>query len=251
MIRRSLMLSVHRLGSLPYFYRASAGWARGLAIAGSVLVVYALYQALVVVPPDYQQGDVYRIIYIHVPSAWLSLLGYTTMAVAGAIALVWRLKIAEIYLVAAAPVGASFTMLALVTGALWGEPTWGAWWVWDARLTSELILLFLYIGVIALNGAIESPRHAARVCALLSIVGVLDVPVIHYSVVWWTTLHQGATVRPLGGTTMPGEMLLPLLISALGFTLLFAWLTLSRMRVELLWRERRSRWVARMLATDE
>lgn len=241
---------MHRWGSLPYFYRASAVWARGVAIAGLLLLAYALYQALVVVPPDYQQGDVYRILYIHVPSAWLSLFGYTTMAVAGGIALVWRLKIAEIYLMAAAPVGASFTLLALVTGALWGEPTWGAWWVWDARLTSELILLFLYFGVIGLNGAIDSSRTAARACAVLSIVGVLDVPVIHYSVVWWATLHQGATVRPLGGTSMPGEMLGPLLLSALGFTLVFIWLTLWRMRAELLWRERRSRWVARMVAAD-
>ncbi|RJS92117.1 heme ABC transporter permease [Salinisphaera sp. Q1T1-3] len=237
----------HRFGSLPYFYGVSRSWARWLAVPGLVLAGYAVFAGLVLVPADYQQGDVFRILYIHVPSAWLSLFGYTAMAVAGVITLVWRLKLAEIFIVAAAPIGASFTFLALVTGAIWGKPTWGTFWVWDARLTSELILLFLYLGVIALHQAIESPRTAARACALLSIVGVVNVPIIHYSVVWWTTLHQGATVKLTGGSHMESDMLWPLLAGALGFTLIFGWLTLWGMRVQLLWRERRSRWVMRMV----
>lgn len=245
-----VMRWLHRFGSLPYFYRVSRIWAWCLALPGLAMAGYGVYAGLAIVPPDYQQGDVFRIIYIHVPSAWLSLFGYTAMAAAGIVALVWRLKIAEIFIIAAAPVGASFTFVALVTGAIWGEPTWGTWWVWDARLTSELILLFLYLGVIALHQAIESPRTAARACALLAVVGVVNVPIIHYSVVWWNTLHQGSTVRPLGGSTMETDMLVPLLVSALGFTLIFGWLTLWRMRAQLLWRERRSRWVTRMIDNE-
>lgn len=247
MARASFKIWFHRLGSPPYFYDASRRWAQWLAWPGLVLIAVTLVEGLVFVPADYQQGDVFRIIYIHVPSAWLSLFGYTSMAMAGVIALVWRLKLAEVYIVAAAPVGASFTLLALATGAIWGEPTWGTWWVWDARLTSELMLLFLYLGVLALHGAIESPRTAARACALLAVVGVINVPIIHYSVLWWNTLHQGATVRLSGQSTMDSDMLWPLLTGALGFTLMFGWLTLWGMRLQLLWRERRSRWVTRMV----
>jgi heme exporter protein C len=241
------MRSLHRLGSLPYFYRVSGLIAPWLAVPGLLLAGYGVWAGLALVPPDYQQGDVFRILYIHVPSAWLSLFGYVTMAVAGVIVLVWRLKLAEIYLIAAAPVGASFTFIALVTGAIWGDPTWGTWWVWDARLTSELILLFLYLGVIALHGAFESPRTAARACALLSVVGVINVPIIHYSVVWWNTLHQGATFSPFGQSAMETDMLVPLLVGMAGFTLIFGWLTLWGMRGRLLWRERRSRWAKRMV----
>jgi len=250
MARSAFMRWFHRFGSLPYFYRVSAPLAWAFAFPGVLLVAYGIYNGLAVVPADYQQGDAFRIIYIHVPSAWLSLFGYTSMAVAGFVALVWRLKIAEIFIIAAAPVGASFTFLALVTGAIWGKPMWGTWWVWDARLTSELILLFLYLGVISLHNAIESPRAAARACALLAVVGVINVPIIHYSVEWWNTLHQGPTVTRFDQPAMQTDMLIPLLASALGFTFIFGWLTLWGMRVQLLWRERRSRWVKRML-TDE
>lgn len=238
---------LHKLASPPYFYRTSRTLGLWLLIPGIALTLYGLFGGLVLAPPDYQQGDAFRIIYIHVPSAWLSLLGYTSMACAGLVALVWRLKLAEIAVTAIAPVGASFTFLALVTGSIWGKPMWGAWWVWDARLTSELILLFLYLGVIALNNAIEAPRTAARASALLALVGVVNVPIIHYSVVWWNTLHQGATVFRLDGPSIQTSMLVPLMISALGFTLMFGWMTLSRMRVQLLWRERRSRWVHKVL----
>ena len=145
-------------------------------------------------PTDYQQGDSYRIMFIHVPAAWMSLFIYIVMAGAGAIGLIWRMKLAEIIAISSAPIGASFTFLALVTGSIWGKPMWGTWWVWDARLTSELILLFLYLGVMALNNAIEDKRTAARATAMLAIVGVVNIPIIHYSVEWWNTLHQGPTV---------------------------------------------------------
>lgn len=247
MAKSALALWFHRFGSLPYFYRISRRLALAFAIPGLLLAGYGIYGGLFLAPADYQQGDAFRILYIHVPSAWLSLFGYTAMAVAGFVALVWRLKLAEIFIVAAAPIGASFTFLALVTGAIWGKPMWGTWWVWDARLTSELILLFLYLGVIALHNAIESPRTAARACALLALVGVINVPIIHYSVEWWNTLHQGPTVTRFDRPAMQWEMLVPLLCAALGFTLIFGWLTLWGMRVQLLWRERRSRWVQRML----
>lgn len=248
MAKSRFMRWFHQFGSLPYFYRVSVPIARVCAVLGVALTAYGLYGGLVWAPADYQQGDAFRIVYIHVPSAWLSLFGYTSMAVAGFIALVWRLKLAEIFVSAAAPVGASFTLLALVTGSIWGKPMWGTWWVWDARLTSELILLFLYLGVIALNSAIENPRTAARACALLAVVGVINVPIIHYSVEWWNTLHQGPTISRFDRPAMELDMLIPLLAAALGFTFMFGWLTLWGMRAQLLWRERRSRWVKRMVA---
>lgn len=239
---------LHKLASPPYFYHISRTLALWFALPGIVLTLWGMYGGLVLAPPDVHQGDAFRIIYVHVPSAWLSLLGYTAMAVAGFIALVWRLKLAEIAVTAIAPVGASFTFAALATGSIWGKPMWGAWWVWDARLTSELILLFLYLGVIALNNAIESPRTAARASSLLALVGVINVPIIHYSVVWWNTLHQGATVFRLEGPLIETDMLIPLLISMLGFTFMFGWFVLWRLRVQLLWRERRSRWAQKVVA---
>jgi len=246
-----MMRWFHQLGSPPHFMAISRRLEPFLAVPAVALCLLGAYAGLVWAPADYQQGDAFRIIYIHVPAAWLSLFVYTSMAVAGAIALVWRMKLAEIYVVTAASLGASFTFLALVTGSIWGKPMWGTWWVWDARLTSELILLFLYLGVIALNSAIEQPRSAARACSLLALVGVVNVPIIHYSVEWWNTLHQGPTVTRFDKPAMEWSMLWPLLTVALGSMLLFGWLVLVRMRAELLWRERRSRWVRRYLAGEE
>ncbi|MAA76013.1 MAG: heme ABC transporter permease [Salinisphaeraceae bacterium] len=240
----------HQLGSPPYFYRLARRLEPRLAIAALLLIAWGVYGGLVKAPPDYQQGEAFRIIYVHVPSAWLSLFVYTAMAVAGAVALVWRMKLAEVFVTAAAPLGAAFTFLALVTGSIWGKPMWGTWWVWDARLTSELILLFLYLGVIALNAAIEDRRSAARACALLALVGVINVPIVHYSVEWWNTLHQGPTITRFDRPAMAPEMLWPLLWCALGFNFLFFWLQLPRMRYELLQREARSRWVARELGSE-
>lgn len=246
----SMMRWLHQWGSPPYFYRNSRRLAAVLGVLALVLIAWGWYGGLVLAPPDYQQGDAFRIIYVHVPSAWMSLFIYTAMAGAGAIALIWRMKLAEIFIVAAAPLGASFTFIALVSGSIWGKPMWGTWWVWDARLTSELILLFLYLGIIALNNAIEQPRTAARASALLALVGVVNVPIIHYSVVWWNTLHQGPTVTQLGKPAMDLDMLLPLLVTAIGFTLMFGWLVLVRMRAEILQREARSRWVKKTLGVN-
>ena len=170
----------HRLASPPTFYRWGGTLQVIFGVAAAALIVVGTYGGLVLAPADYQQGDAFRIIYVHVPSAWLSLLVYTTMAVAGGVALIWRMKLAELFVVAAAPIGAAFTALALVTGMLWGEPMWGTYWVWDARLTSELVLLFLYLGVIALNGAFEDPRRGARAAAVLALIGVVNVPIIHF-----------------------------------------------------------------------
>ena len=188
---------LHRFASPPHFYRLSGLLAPWLGWICLGLMAGGLYGGLVAAPPDYQQGESYRIIFVHVPSAWMSLFIYTVMAGASAIALVWRIKLAEVVAIESAPIGASFTFLALVTGSLWGKPMWGAYWVWDARLTSELILLFLYFGVIGLHAAIEDRRTASRASGLFAIVGVVNIPIIHYSVEWWNTLHQGPTVTKL------------------------------------------------------
>lgn len=238
----------HRLASPPTFYR----WGRTLqwifGVAAVLLITVGTYGGLVLAPPDYQQGDAFRIIYVHVPSAWLSLFVYTSMAVAGGVALIWRMKLAELYVIAAAPLGAAFTALALLTGMLWGEPMWGTYWVWDARLTSELVLLFLYLGVIALAAAYEDPRRGARAAAVLALIGVVNVPIIHYSVEWWNSLHQGATVTKFDSPSISGDMLWPLLVNALGFMSYFASLQCMRMRALILSRERDARWIREAVA---
>ncbi len=208
------------------------------------LLAHGLYGSLITAPVDYQQGEGYRIIFVHVPTAWMSLFIYSAMAGAAVIALIWRMKLAEVFVAQAAPIGASFTALALVTGMLWGKPMWGTYWVWDARLTSELILLFLYLGVIALDQAIEERRLAARACSLLAVVGAINVPIVHYSVEWWNTLHQGPTISKFDKPSIDMAMLWPLLEMSLAMTLFFAATVLARMRVELLHRERHSKWVA-------
>lgn len=241
----------HQLASPPTFYRFAERLAPCLLGAAVLLVGAGVYGGLFLAPPDYQQGDAFRIIYIHVPAAALSLSIYVIMAVAGAIGLIWRMKLAEVAVVSAAPVGASFTALALVTGMLWGKPTWGAYWVWDARLTSELVLLFLYAGVIALNQAYADPRAAARACAWLALVGVVNVPIVHYSVTWWNSLHQGSSILSIEGMRNPrisGDMLWPLLLSLSGFYLFFGAVWLRRMQNEVLWRERKASWAQQLAA---
>jgi heme exporter protein C len=210
----------------------------GLVTAG--LIGVGLYFALFVAPPDYQQGETVRIMYVHVPSAWLGMFGYMVMAGASAVALVFRHPLADVCAKSAAPLGAAFTFLALVTGSLWGRPMWGTWWVWDARLTSMLILLFLYLGYIALWATIEEPARAARAAAVLALVGSINVPIVHYSVVWWNTLHQPASVFRIDGPQIASSMLVPLALMALGFTLFFVTLLLARMRAEILGRRVRA-----------
>ncbi|MFA9460128.1 heme ABC transporter permease [Thiohalorhabdus methylotrophus] len=241
---------IHKYGSPRYFYgfsRRLTPWLGGIT---AVLLAVGLYWGLVVAPPDYQQGDSYRIIFIHVPSAWMSMFVYMVMAISGIIVLVWRMKVAEAMMRASAPLGASFTFLALVTGSLWGKPMWGTYWVWDARLTSELILLFLYLGFIALQSAIEDRRTAARAGAVLALVGVVNIPIIHYSVEWWSTLHQGPTVTKLDAPSISVNMLLPLLTMAVAFTLYFFTIAMKRVRIELLESESGSNWV-RELADEK
>ncbi len=240
----------YRLASPPFVYRLAATLIPRLLAPAALFIGYGLVVGLIFAPPDYQQGDAFRIIYVHAPSAWLSLFAYVTMALAGAVALIWRIKMGHSVAAATAPVGASFTLLALATGSLWGRPMWGTYWAWDPRLTSELILLFLYAGVMSLRPAFEDPGRGDRAAALLSIVGVINVPIIHYSVLWWNSLHQGATVAKLGKPSMPGSMLWPLLSMLLGFMLFYAAVLCMRLRGEVLNRERQATWVREAIDAD-
>jgi len=208
-----------------------------------LLTLAGLYGGLVVAPPDYQQGDGYRIIYVHVPSAWMSLMVYTTMAVSAAVGLIWRIKVAHAVAASCAAIGASFTFAALATGSLWGAPMWGTYWEWDPRLVSELILLFLFLGYMGLRSAIDDVQRADRVSAVLAIVGVINVPIIHFSVEWWNSLHQTSSVFKRSGPAMPPSMLIPLLTMFLAFTLMFVALLLTRLRAEVLSRERSAAWI--------
>jgi len=185
-------------------------------------------------PSDYQQGDSYRIIYIHVPSAIWSMGAYSSMAIAAFIGLVWQIRVAQWAVLAIAPIGAVYTVIALFTGAAWGKPMWGTWWVWDARLTSMLVLFFLYLGYISLRGAFDDPARGARSAAILALVGFVNVPIIKFSVDWWNTLHQPASVIRMDGPTIHPDMLLPLILMAVAFKLLFVWLVLLKMRAELM-----------------
>ena len=211
-----------------------------LVVATVLAFALGLYQALFVAPDDYQQGATVKIMFIHVPSAWLGMMGWTLMSIAALGTLVWRHPLADVAMKAAAPIGAAFTLICLVTGSLWGRPTWGTYWVWDARLTSVLILFLMYLGVIALWRTVEDPLRAARAVAILTLVGAIDLPIIKFSVDWWNTLHQGASVFRLGGSTIDPTILIPLLLMAAAFTLLFVALLLAAMRNEILRRRVRT-----------
>lgn len=213
------------------------------AIIGVILGVVGLYIGFFVAPTDHQQGESYRIIFVHVPAAWMSMLIYLVMAFWAAIGLVFNTRTSSMMASALAPTGAMFTFLALWTGALWGKPTWGAWWVWDARLTSELILLFLYIGFMALQSSIDEPRRADKAGAVLALVGVVNVPIIYYSVKWWNTLHQGSSLNMKSSPTMAMTMLMGMLIMALAFWAYTIAMTLIRVRCIVLERERHTDWV--------
>jgi len=238
-----MMKWLHIMASSAWFYRFSGQAIPWLMSAFIVLLLIGLYGGLVTAPADYQQGDAFRIIYIHVPAAWMSLFIYCVMAMYAVIALVWRIKLAEVLLISSAPIGAAFTFLALVTGSLWGKPMWGTWWSWDARLTSELLLLFLYWGVMGLYAAIEDKRTASKAVSVLTLVGVVNIPIIHYSVSWWNTLHQGPSITMTDKPTMPMEMLMPLLVMAVAFKIFYGLSLLIRARAELVEREPQSRWL--------
>ena len=227
------------------FASAVIPWMAGLA---AILIGIALYQTFFVAPADYQQGQTVRIMYIHVPAAWLAMFCYATMALSALGTLVWRHPLADAAQKAAAPLGACFTFVCLVTGSLWGKPMWGTWWVWDARLTSVLVLFLIYLGLIALWRTIEEPAKAGRAAAILTLVGVVNLPIIKFSVDWWNTLHQPASVLRMGGPTIHPSMLWPLLIMAVGMTLLFITLHLMGTRNEIL--RRRLRRMAILAAED-
>ena len=210
-----------------------------LAAATAILLAIGLYQSAMA-PDDYQQGATVKIMFLHVPSAWLGMMGWGVMSIAALGTLVWRHPLADVAAKSAAPIGAAFTLLCLVTGSLWGRPEWGTYWVWDARLTSELVLFLLYLGVIALWRTVEDPSRAARAAAILTLVGAVDLPIIKFSVDWWNTLHQGSSVFRFGGSTIYPTILLPLLVMAVAFTLLFVTLHIAAMRNEILRRRVRT-----------
>jgi len=217
--------------------KAVVPWLAALVV---ILLGTGLYLSFFVAPPDYQQGETVRIMFIHVPTAWLAMFGYTVIALAALGTLIWRHPLADVAAKTAAPIGATFTFIALVTGSLWGKPMWGTYWVWDARLTSMLVLFLLYLGLIALWHAIEEPGRAGRAAAILALVGTVNIPIIKFSVDWWNTLHQPASVFRAGGPTIDPALLTPLFVMAAGFTALFVLLHLIAMRAEILRRRVRA-----------
>ncbi len=234
---------LHRYASPPYFYRFAGRMIPWLSWLAALIGAVGLIGALGLAPPDYQQGEGYRIIFVHVPAAVLSTTAYAVMASAAGVGLIWRMNVAHAVAASCASIGAWFTVLALATGSLWGRPMWGTYWAWDPRLTSELVLLFLYLGYMGLRSAIDDTARADRASAVLALVGVINLPIIHYSVDWWNSLHQGHTLLKFGKASMPPSMLLPLLLMMLAFMLYFAAIMLTRARGEVLRRERNARWI--------
>ena len=222
----------HRFANPTRFLRFADAVQPWMAGATMILLAAGLYLGLFSSPADYQQGETVRIMYVHVPAAWMALFCYTSLAISCAVALIWKHPLADLAAKATAPIGASFTFLALVTGSLWGKPMWGTWWVWDARLTSVLVLFFLYLGYMALNNAFDDPGRGAKASSILALVGFVNVPIIKFSVEWWNTLHQPSSVVKMGGPAIHPSMLTPLLLMGLGFTTYYLWVLLVRIRAE-------------------
>ncbi len=241
----------HKMGSPKWFYEITSQWSPWILLVGSALMLTGIVWGLAFAPADYLQGNSFRIIYIHVPASLLSQSAYLFMAVAGLVGLVWKMKMSFVVAKVIAPIGASLAIMSLLTGAIWGKPTWGTWWVWDARLTSMLILLFLYFGVIAIYNAIENDEMANKAAAILSIVGSINIPVIKYSVEWWNTLHQPATITLTKKPTMAPEMFIPLILTILAFYCWFAVWVFARTRNEILFKERKTNWVKKLLNNDK
>ncbi|NYT52104.1 MAG: heme ABC transporter permease [Candidatus Vesicomyosocius endoextente] len=229
------------------FYQISQKMIFWLLIPFIVLILVGLYWGLIVAPIDYQQGESYRIMFIHVPAAWMSMFVYLVLAISGGIGLIWKIKLAYVIAKVSAPIGAAFTFLALTTGAVWGKPMWGTWWVWDARLTSELILLFLYLAYMSLNNAFNNPKTASRASSVLAIMGLVNLPIIHYSVKWWNTLHQSASVSVNKVAIQDVDMLIALLLMGMAFKFLYGALMLMRARDEVLVIEQNSSWVKKVI----
>ena len=234
---------IQKISALKNFYDFSGRALPWLITITLVLFIYGLIGGLLLAPPDYQQGDAFRIIYIHVPNAAMSLCVYTIMTVSVIINFVWKIKLADVVAKVSAPLGALFTALALITGSIWGKPMWGTWWIWDARLTSELILLFIYFGIIALRQAITEPELAAKATGILTLVGFVDLPIIHYSVYWWNTLHQQPTLLKFAKPSIAPSMLYPLLAMLAAFFFYYLTVMFLRARREILRREKRAKWV--------
>ncbi len=241
---------LYQLASPKTFYQLSGRWIPWIAAGALLMLVTGLTWGLVFSPPDYQQGDAFRIIYVHVPSAFLSMALYTWMGFLALLLLIWRIKMAGVLLSMCAQLGACMAFLALVTGSIWGKPMWGTWWVWDARLTSELILLFLYSAILATGHAYQNKEQGDKIVAILTLVGLVDLPVIHYSVYWWNTLHQGSTLSILAKPKIDTSMLYPLLFTLFGFAFYCLLAILLKARNEVLLRERRQSWV-RVLVEGE
>jgi heme exporter protein C len=242
-----MWMIVHKAASPRICYQWAGRLMPWLMVLFIVAAGYGLVGGLWLAPPDYQQGNAYRVIFVHVPAAVWSLGVYVAMAAAALIHLIWKIKVADVLAKLSAPIGASFTALALITGSIWGKPTWGTWWIWDARLTAELILLFIYGGVIALRAVMPSPLLAAQVSGVFTLVGLVNIPIIHYSVNWWQTLHQGATILKIGAPSIAPVMLYPLLAMLFAFLLYYLIILLIGLRYELLKREQQTHWVQQLV----
>lgn len=234
---------LYQLASPKSFFQLTERYSPYIGFLALFCLISSLIWGLVFAPPDYQQGDAFRIIYVHVPSAFMSMALYMAMAFCALLLLVWQIKLAGFLLSTLAQMGASMAFLALITGSIWGKPMWGAWWVWDARLTSELILLLLYLAILAINKAFRDQNQSDKIIAILALIGAIDLPIIHYSVYWWNTLHQGATLSVFAKPKIAAPMLYPLLLSIVGFALYCLWIVLHQARNEVLLRERRQHWV--------
>ena len=236
-----------RFLSLKAFYQTSSLLLPWISIAFILCFSYGLFAGLFIAPADYQQGDGFRIIYVHVPSAFSAMAIYLSMAICAFITLVWRVKITAIIMACSAPIGAWLTLLALVTGSIWGKPMWGTWWIWDARLTSVLILFFLYIGFISLRSVLPNTQSRDRASAILALVGIINLPIIHYSVIWWNTLHQGPTISKFAKPSIAPAMLYPLLAMIAAFMLFYGCIVLIKIRNQILLREADSQWVKEVI----
>ncbi len=237
----------HKLGSPRWFFTISRPWMIAFGLAALILLTWGYVWGLLYAPPDYQQGNSFRIMYVHVPTAMLAQSLYIGMGIAGLVLFVWRMKLADVAIAAILPLGAFLAALALFTGGVWGRPTWGTWWDWDGRTVSTLVLFFLYVGIFALRGAIMDTELRGRASALVAMVGTINIPIIKYSVDWWQTLHQPASFTLTEKPTMPPEMYLPLLVMVVGFYCFAGFCVLYSMRTEIINRERNTRWVSEMI----
>lgn len=248
---KALILWFNTTGSPPNFERFAARWIPIWFALAFLCLAIGTIGGLFLVPADSKQGEIFRIIYIHVPAAWMSLFVFMAMAVQAFIALVWRIKICELLTIASAHIGLIFTAITLITGSIWGKPTWGTWWTWDPRLTSELVLLFIYLGIIGLYNAIEDRRSAARAAAFLALIGIINVPIVHFSVTWWNTLHQGETIRLVGESKMATELMWPLIVMTLATKFWFLGSVLKRTRAMNLEHESGKDWAKKLAGADQ